>query len=64
MHTVVETPVYLADAERLCSPDEQKAVVDRLASDPPYAVWLFREAVEFVRCGSASAVVARAAAPA
>ncbi|MEA2818978.1 MAG: hypothetical protein QOJ86_982 [Bradyrhizobium sp.] len=34
MHTVVETPVYLADAERLFSPDEQKAIVDRLAVDP------------------------------
>jgi hypothetical protein len=34
MHTVVETPVYLADAKRLFSPDEQKAIVDRLAVDP------------------------------
>src|SRR3954462_9391731 len=34
MHTVVETPVYLADAERLFSPDEQRAIVDRLAVDP------------------------------
>jgi hypothetical protein len=30
----VETPSYLADAERLFSPDERAAVVDRLAADP------------------------------
>jgi len=34
MQTVVETLTYLADAEWLFSPDEQKAVVDRLAADP------------------------------
>jgi hypothetical protein len=34
MQTVVETPSYLADAERLFSLDERKAIVDRLASDP------------------------------
>jgi hypothetical protein len=34
MQTVVETPTYLADAERLLSPVEQKAVVDRLAANP------------------------------
>jgi hypothetical protein len=34
MQTVVETPTYLADAERIFSPDEQKAVVDRLAANP------------------------------
>jgi hypothetical protein len=34
MQTVVETPSYLADAERLFSPAEQKAIVDRLAADP------------------------------
>jgi hypothetical protein len=34
MQTVVETPTYLADSEWLFSPDEQKAVVDRLAADP------------------------------
>jgi putative transcriptional regulator len=34
MHTVVETPVYRADAERLFSPDERTAIVDRLAADP------------------------------
>ncbi len=34
MQTVVETPSYLADAERLFSPDERAAVVDRLAADP------------------------------
>jgi len=34
MQTVVETPSYLADAERLFSSDERKAIVDRLAADP------------------------------
>ncbi len=38
MQTVVETPSYLADAERLFSSDERKAIVDRLASDPPCGV--------------------------
>jgi len=32
MQTVVETPSYLADAERLFSPEERLAIVDRLAS--------------------------------
>jgi hypothetical protein len=31
MQTVVETPSYLADAERLFSPQERLAIVDRLA---------------------------------
>jgi RelE toxin of RelE / RelB toxin-antitoxin system len=34
MQTVVETPFYLAEAERLFSPGERKAIVDRLAADP------------------------------
>jgi hypothetical protein len=38
MQTVVETPSYLADAERLFSPDERKAIVDRLAADPSCGV--------------------------
>jgi mRNA-degrading endonuclease RelE of RelBE toxin-antitoxin system len=38
MQTVVETPSYLADAERLFSPDERKAIVDRLAADPTCGV--------------------------
>jgi hypothetical protein len=38
MQTVVETPSYLADAERLFSLDERKAIVDRLASDPTCGV--------------------------
>lgn len=38
MQTVVETPTYLADAERLFSPDERKAIVDRLAADPTCGV--------------------------
>jgi mRNA-degrading endonuclease RelE of RelBE toxin-antitoxin system len=38
MQTVVETPSYLADAERLFSPVERMAIVDRLASDPTCGV--------------------------
>ncbi len=38
MQTVVETPSYLADAERLFSPDERRAIVDRLASEPTCGV--------------------------
>jgi hypothetical protein len=38
MQTVVETPSYLAGAERLFSPDERKAIVDRLAADPTCGV--------------------------
>jgi mRNA-degrading endonuclease RelE of RelBE toxin-antitoxin system len=38
MQTVVETPSYLADAERLFSSDERKAIVDRLAVDPTCGV--------------------------
>jgi mRNA-degrading endonuclease RelE of RelBE toxin-antitoxin system len=34
MHTVVETPPYLADAERLFSLEERAAIVDTLSSDP------------------------------
>jgi hypothetical protein len=38
MHTVVETPAYLADAEALFTPDERKVVVDRIAADPKCGV--------------------------
>ena len=38
MHTVVETPSYLADAEKLFSSAERAAIVDRLASDPTCGV--------------------------
>jgi hypothetical protein len=38
MQTVVETPSCLADAERLFSSDERKAIVDRLAADPTCGV--------------------------
>ena len=34
MQTIVETPPYLAAADRLFSPDERMAIVERLASDP------------------------------
>ncbi len=38
MHTVVETPTYLADAEKLFSRIERAAIVDRLAADPKCGV--------------------------
>jgi hypothetical protein len=38
VQTVVETPSYLADAERLFSPEERLAIVDRLAADPTCGV--------------------------
>ena len=34
MYTVVETPPYLADAERLFTINERAAIVDRVAVDP------------------------------
>ena len=34
MHTVVETPPYLADAERHFTTDERSAIVDTIAADP------------------------------
>jgi hypothetical protein len=34
MHTVVETPPYLADAERLFSDEERAAIVDAVSADP------------------------------
>jgi len=38
MQTVVETPSYLAAADRLFSRDERMAIVERLASDPTCGV--------------------------
>ena len=34
MQTVVETPAYLANAERLFTAEERAAVVDTVAADP------------------------------
>jgi hypothetical protein len=34
MQVVVETPRYLADADRLFSAEERAAIVDRVATDP------------------------------
>jgi hypothetical protein len=34
MQTVVETPHYLAGAERLFTDDERQSIVDRVAADP------------------------------
>ena len=38
MHTVVETPRFLADAERLFTTNERQAVVDLVATDPQCGV--------------------------
>lgn len=38
MHAVVETPHYLADAERLFSMDERMAIVDQVAANPKCGV--------------------------
>ena len=40
MQTVVETPSYLADAGRLFSSEERRAIVERLASDPTCGVFM------------------------
>ncbi len=34
MQTVIETPHYLADAERMFTTQERAAIVDRVAIDP------------------------------
>jgi hypothetical protein len=34
MQTVIETPPYLADAERIFTAEERAAIVDEVASDP------------------------------
>jgi hypothetical protein len=38
MHTVVETPACLSDAERLFSTEEREAIVDRIAANPECGV--------------------------
>lgn len=38
MHAVIETPAYLAHAERLFSTEERTAVVDRVATNPECGV--------------------------
>lgn len=38
MHTVVETPSYLGDAERLFSREERAAIVEEIAADPTCGV--------------------------
>jgi hypothetical protein len=38
MQTVVETPPYLADAERLFSEDERTAIIDTVSADPQCGV--------------------------
>jgi len=34
MHTVVETPRYVMDAERLFTADERETIIDLVATDP------------------------------
>ncbi len=34
MHTVVETPPYLADAERLFTAEEQATIIDTVSTEP------------------------------
>ncbi len=34
MHTVVETPPYLADAERLLTAEERASIVDTVSTEP------------------------------
>src|ERR1700710_3121511 len=38
MQTVVETPSYLAAADRLFTPEERMAIIERLANDPTCGV--------------------------
>jgi hypothetical protein len=38
MHTVVETPPYLADAERLLDDEQRAAIVDAVSVDPKCGV--------------------------
>jgi hypothetical protein len=38
MQTVLETPPYLADAERLFSEDERTAIIDTVSADPQCGV--------------------------
>jgi hypothetical protein len=38
MQTVVETPPYLADAERLFGEDERVAIIDAISADPQCGV--------------------------
>src|SRR5580704_14766462 len=61
MQTVVEIPSYLAAAERLFSPDERAAIVDRLAADPTCGVVIPRSG-GIRKCGLASVRAERAGA--
>jgi hypothetical protein len=52
MHTVVETPRFLADAARLFTDEERGAIVDRVAIDPRRGVVVPRgESIRKVRVG-------------
>lgn len=54
MHTVVETPRFLADAIRLFTDQERQAVVDLVASDPRSGVVVpGGESIRKVRVGFA-----------
>jgi len=52
MHTVVETPRFLADAARLFTDEEREAIVDRVATDPRCGVVVLGgESIRKVRVG-------------
>jgi hypothetical protein len=52
MHTVVETPRYLADAERLFTFDERDAIIDLVATNPRCGIVIRRAgAIRKVRVG-------------
>lgn len=52
MHTVVETPRFLADAARLFADEEREAIVDQIASDPQCGVVIpGGESIRKVRAG-------------
>ena len=61
MQVVVETPPYLAVAERLFTVEERATIVDRVAADPRCGV-VIPDPAASASYGLASATVANAAA--
>jgi len=60
MHTVLETPRFLADAARLFTDAERDAIIDLISADHSAAL-SFRAAKVFARFGWASGVAESAA---
>lgn len=60
MQPVVETPPYLADAERLFSEDERAAIIDTISADPQCGVVI--PGTVFANCALRLADAASAAA--